>query len=107
LKRGTGCNLSATTNRATRAVLRLRALRVELHARDAGTQARERGLAVAGNVVNRLDGQPNALAVPQSKLTLGLQNAVAVYGFDSLSHDRTCIRVTRSPATWQAREPTI
>jgi hypothetical protein len=95
----------------SRTVMQLRSrgqgsLRVELHARDAGAQVCERGLAVTGNVVNRLDGQPNALAISQSELTLGLQNTVAVHRFGSLSHDWTCIHVTLSPAAWQAREPT-
>jgi hypothetical protein len=58
--------------------------REQLHAFDAGSQARQRSLAVLGDPVDSLDDQADPLPLAQAEVAVGLQDAVAEDRFDVL-----------------------
>ena len=63
-----------------------RSLREKTHARDAGLQTRNRGLATRFGLVDPLHGEAHALLVPKGQLTCGLEDAAGVNGINRLDH---------------------
>ena len=55
-----------------------RPLREKTHARDAGLQPRNGGLAIPFGLVDRLNRQPHALLVLEGQLACGLQDTACV-----------------------------
>jgi len=90
----------ATDARTQRRVMQLLSLgqgpfREELHAFDAGSQARQRSLAVLGDLVNGLDDQAGPLPLAQAEVGVGLQDATEDQRWrrGSLEHPRSARRL--------------